>query len=458
MSIKQGDFVLLTLPSGTHRVIEIREAGTVNLGKFGQFEATDLLGQPYGQSFEIGASNELTAIAKLDEAMGLDDFGSSSDNRELRANSNVQRMTSEDIEQLKLKKGGQEVAREIIDTMIRSHESFDKKTSYSQEKYLTRKHKKFARRFKAEQLTPNALLEYLYHDKEPLKIMGLSVESLGMMMSLGNVMPGGDYLVVDETGGLVLFAMLERMDGKGSITLLHENDQPSLHLLSMTRWGSAQLLDSVVKPINVLQFLHPATARPEFRVLSAEERERLPEVKRAQYDRKHSRYIQMNQAMDHVLTNPFDSLIYASTLNPTTFVPRIIPRLQGSAPVVVYSLYKEVLVDLNHALLRDRRVLLPNIHHTAVRRYQTVPGKIHPLMTSRPPAGYILMGITVFPLENAQARGRFTNKKRKVDAGVEAAAGDGAAAEAEVEAGAQESPAVAKEATEDVEMTPVAEA
>lgn len=415
MSIKLGDHVLLTLPSGMHKIIEVRDAGSINLGKFGQFEVTEIINHPYGQSFEIGPDSSLKCIKKMDEGMSLDEFSSSNDNRELRANSNVQKMTNGEIEEMKLKKGGHEVTKEIIDTMIKNHDSFDKKTSYSQEKYLTRKQKKFARRFTVDELTPNALLEYLYHDKEPLKIMGFSIEALGMTMSLGNVMPGGDYLVMDETGGLIVYAMLERMDGKGSITLIHENDQPSLHLLTMTRWADIERLEEVLHPINVLQFLHPATERPDFTVLTEDEVSKMPEIKQTQYMRKLKRFHSINIAMDKVLQNSFDALIYVSTLNPTTFVPQIIPRISGSAPIVVYSLYREVLVDLNHALLRDRRVLLPNIHQTSVRKFQTIPGKIHPLMTSRPPAGYILMGITVFPLENAQATGRFTNKKRKVE-------------------------------------------
>lgn len=416
MSVKINDHVLLTLPSGTHKVIEVREAGCINLGKFGQFEVADIVGKPYGQSFEIGPDNGLRTISKMDEGLSVEDFSSSTTNRELHADSNAQKMTSEEIEELKLKKGGHEVTREIIDTMIKNHDSFDKKTSYSQEKYLTRKQKKFARRFTVDELTPSAMLDYLYHDKEPLKIMGLSIEALGMMMSLGNVMPGGNYLVMDETGGLVVYAMLERMNGQGSITLIHENEQPSLHLLGLTRWANQDLLEDVLHPVNVLQFLHPSTERPEFDVVSEEDIQAMPEAKQSQYRRKLKRFNSINLAMDKVLESSFDALIYASTLNPTTFVPQIIPRLLGSAPIVVYSLFREVLVDLNHALLRDKRVLLPNIHNTSVRKFQTVPGKIHPLMTSRPPAGSILMGITVLPLENAQATGRFTNKKRKVDA------------------------------------------
>lgn len=421
-NITVDDYAILRLPSGARKMIQLRIEGVINMGKFGTFNVEDVLGYPYGQAFEIENENKVKPIESLD--MGITDLaeldsddlisGSSKDNRLLVDQGNVQKLTVEEIEEMKNKIGGNEVAREIIQTMIKNHGSFDKKTAYSQEKYLDRKHKKFLRRFSINYLTSNEMLDYLYFEKEPFRILNLSLEMLGLMMSYGNVMPGGNYLVVDETGGLIVYAMLERMGNRGTITLLHENDQPSIHVLNKTRYAKeiSTSPESMVQCINVLQFLEPETERPDFKPLDEEEYKKLPETMRTQYDRKLKRFQITNKVLDRVIQNDFESLIYVSTLNPTTFVPRIIPRLRGSSPLVIYNQYKEALIELNHIFLREKGILLPNIHHSVVRRYQTVPGKIHPLMTSRSDGGYILTGLKVFPIQNVVAVGRGTKKRR----------------------------------------------
>lgn len=421
-NITVDDYAILRLPSGARKMIQLRIEGVINMGKFGTFNVEDVLGYPYGQAFEIENENKVKPIESLD--MGITDLaeldsddlisGSSKDNRLLVDQGNVQKLTVEEIEEMKNKIGGNEVAREIIQTMIKNHGSFDKKTAYSQEKYLDRKHKKFLRRFSINYLTSNEMLDYLYFEKEPFRILNLSIEMLGLMMSYGNVMPGGNYLVVDETGGLIVYAMLERMGNRGTITLLHENDQPSIHVLNKTRYAKeiSTSPESMVQCINVLQFLEPETERPDFKPLDEEEYKKLPETMRTQYDRKLKRFQITNKVLDRVIQNDFESLIYVSTLNPTTFVPRIIPRLRGSSPLVIYNQYKEALIELNHIFLREKGILLPNIHHSVVRRYQTVPGKIHPLMTSRSDGGYILTGLKVFPIQNVVAVGRGTKKRR----------------------------------------------
>lgn len=422
-NITENEYAILHLPSGARRLIQLRLDGVVNMGKFGSFNVKDVIGFPYGQAFEIGDENSIIPIGSLDE--GITDLAeldseelisaASKDNRLLIDEENVQKLTVEQIEEMKNKIGGNNVARELIQTMVKNHGSFDKKTTYSQEKYLDRKHKKFLRRFQIDYLTSNEMLNYLYYEKEPFRIMNLSIEIIGLMMSLGNVMPGGNYLVVDETGGLIVYAMLERMGNRGTITLLHENDQPSIHLLNKTRYAKeiSTSTNSMVQCINVLQFLEPENERPDFTPLSEEDYNKIPEPMKTQYDRKLKRFELINNVIDRVIANDFESLIYASTLNPTTFIPRILPRLRGSSPLVIYNQYKEILIELNHVFLRQKSILLPNIHHSAVTRYQTIPGKIHPLMTSRSDGGYVLTGITVFPIENVVAVGRGT-KKRKV--------------------------------------------
>ena len=57
-----------------------------------------------------------------------------------------------------------------------------------------------------------------------------------------------------------------------------------------------------------------------------------------------------------------------------------------------YNQFKESLLEVQQALSGDKRVLAPSIYETRVRPYQTIPGRMHPVMTNRGGGGYILWG------------------------------------------------------------------
>ena len=52
--------------------------------------------------------------------------------------------------------------------------------------------------------------------KDQTRILSLRVDTLSQMMNLGNVRPGGRYIVVDDASGMVVSAMLERLGGQSS--------------------------------------------------------------------------------------------------------------------------------------------------------------------------------------------------------------------------------------------------
>lgn len=52
--IKSGDNILLRLPSGDYRNLKVHDKpGRITLGKFGSFQQQQLIGHPYGLSYEI---------------------------------------------------------------------------------------------------------------------------------------------------------------------------------------------------------------------------------------------------------------------------------------------------------------------------------------------------------------------------------------------------------------------
>ena len=136
-----------------------------------------------------------------------------------------QTLTMEEIEELK--KAGTGSGKEIIARIMASHQAISEKTAFSLAKYTLRKSRKFLRRFTALPLDVRSLTEHIL-EKEAYRIMELREEMLGLICSWSNVhcgatsrvltaedgisqVGGGRWLVVDDTGGLVVAALAEKM-------------------------------------------------------------------------------------------------------------------------------------------------------------------------------------------------------------------------------------------------------
>ncbi|KAF3210523.1 tRNA (adenine(58)-N(1))-methyltransferase non-catalytic subunit trm6, variant 2 [Orbilia oligospora] len=131
-------------------------------------------------------------------------------NRDIRDDQTAQSMTWQEIEKLK-KSGGTGSGKEIISRLLQSHAYIDKKTAFSLAKYTKRKTNKYLKRIRVIPADVPNFTNYLITQKEPLKMLEIRDEAMGLMMSWADVKWGGRYLVIDDTGGLVVAAMAERM-------------------------------------------------------------------------------------------------------------------------------------------------------------------------------------------------------------------------------------------------------
>lgn len=434
--ITEDQHVLVKLPSAGMKVVHLKRDGHVSLGKFGTFDINGILGFPLGQSFEVIGDNKVKPIESLTcstgnengEDVGGEEEGEEteemtkdkltqilSNNSENNQNiidmgSKIQKLTSEDINELKKSGATSDVGQTIIQKMIEGHGGFDKKTIFSQQKYLKRKQQKFLRRFTVEYFGSSQMLQY-YSEKDNCRVLDMSEETLGLLMTYSNVRPDGKYLLIDETGGIVLYAMLERMNCKGTIVMVHEHEHPNTSALKQSDIPESVIKESV-KTINWLQVVEPEQEKIEFDGIPAEKMSEMKAPKRSQYYRRQKRADEINTAIDLFQNGNFDGFISVSSLDPISYMPLMIPKVGGSRPVTVYNQYKEVLLDVQHSLTTDKRILAPSIFETRVRPYQTIPGRIHPVMTMKGSGGYILWGTRVFPKEHVQAVGRGISKKR----------------------------------------------
>lgn len=81
-----------------------------------------------------------------------------------------------------------------------------------------------------------------YSDRSPHSILHLREDTISQLLTASNVRPGGRYLVVDDTGGLIVAAVLERMGCEGRIMQFTENDSPpAWSLLNVMNFSEREL-------------------------------------------------------------------------------------------------------------------------------------------------------------------------------------------------------------------------
>ncbi|KAG8691941.1 tRNA (adenine(58)-N(1))-methyltransferase non-catalytic subunit trm6, partial [Ceratobasidium sp. 395] len=206
--IRAGDNLLLRLPNGELKLVKIPDEdgrGDVKLGKYGIFRSENLLGHPFGLSYEIGEKKVPHVVAQK----AIEDVEETDATNELINDDGqfVQPLTAQEI--LALKDGGAHVT-EIIKRQIEAHTNYQLKNEYSKEKYRKRKEAKFSRGFTIVEPTLFNICEYHFR-RDPSKIRDLRPHSLGQLLNTANVRPGARMLVCDDVSGLLVAGVLERL-------------------------------------------------------------------------------------------------------------------------------------------------------------------------------------------------------------------------------------------------------
>ena len=419
---------------------------SISLGKYGSFHADQLIGRPYHLTYEIldkvdgTTSSGLRVVPAAELYAGIGDEGTASPvsksegkitngkdgaeyelvgetgevilrtNRETVDDAATQRMSMDEIEQLKAEGSGS--GKDIIAKILESHSALNQKTEFALAKYTLRKVKKYMRRFTVLPLDVTLLARWMLLEKEPMKTMEIREEMLALICSWSNVhyaLPPpmqeatpatetareGRWLIVDETAGLLIAAVCEwlgildsrepekepgeskdqgesdtatngdsiphpqanypsaTLAEKNTITLIHANAQPNLSLLRYFGFDAANpppthRLHRHLKTISWLQLLSPTedSAYTEPELAADEVLRTWKSGKRGNYYRKRRRWERTKSIVDETRAGGFDGLIVASVMNLPGILHHTVPLLRGAAQVVVYSPHVEPLAEL----------------------------------------------------------------------------------------------------------------
>ncbi|WVQ85808.1 hypothetical protein IAT38_007976 [Cryptococcus sp. DSM 104549] len=471
--IKEGDTVLLRLPSDMVKPVVVQKDSLLQLGKYGSFPASELLGRHYDITYEIiarpGAASgsgaatpvpdltEEEALASGEDAAsaggkkggkknkgkgkepsGKDHIGWKNVLRPLKRQPIVQAViddiaeTNELIEDLaeseKTTMTGKEIdelraqgfsAEEIIQAQMARHDKFGLKTEFSKEKWRRRKEKKFFQTvLPLAPSIPNILAHY--STRNPIGILNLREDTLSQLLTIANVRPGGRYLVVDDTGGLVTAAVLERMGSEGRLMLFTDSDSPPA-------WGILQTMNFSERELAVVKYLNWMEAdedykRPAPPSVSEDGAAGNPQ-KVAMKLRKHNAMVtELNNTRNELHRGNWDGLILATTLSPISVISRLTPYLLGSSPIVAYSPQIQVLAELLNWSKKDPNYLNDTLSESWQRTYQVLPGRTHPMMTTSATGGYLWSAIRVHPSKfQPESHQRFKRRKTGKAQGKEAA-------------------------------------
>lgn len=333
-------------------------------------------------------------------------------NRETIDDSARQTLTMAEIETLK--KEGTNAGQDIIAKLMASHLALDQKTKFSLAKYKLLKTRKYSKRFTILPLDVRTLGDWMINEKDAARIMEIREELLSLTISWSNVhfsetlpsapeLGGGRWLVVDETGGLLVAALAERMGilhpdeedlspshdqdrnadkpliTSNTLTVIHANAQPNLSILSYWHYSPTATNTSPNHPLSTnlhslswLQLLSPekdATYSSTPEPLSPTTLASLKSAKRGNYYRKLRRYTRCRAIVDSIKAGGFDGLIVASHMDPTSILRHTTPLLRGGATITIYSPTIEPLTSLADNYSMSRRtafIQLPPSSYTSL--------------------------------------------------------------------------------------------
>lgn len=419
--ISSGSTVILKMPSGRTKAAEIMPGKQVSLGKFGSFKADDLIGMPYGFTYEIqpetsssvpaaqngkGGKNSSSGAGLLKlvinrtlgdlETEAAETLETKATNEHINDDGSAQKLTYVDIQQLKSQGLS---GREIIEQQLASSDSFANRTVYSQAKYVARKEQKHLKLFTPLQPDFGNVCDFWF-EKSPEKIRWIRKDALSQVLSFGSVRPGGRYLVVDGVSGLLVGSVLERLGGDGTVMAINDAESPPAFdilpyfnfptqatkgVLKVLNWAATE---PDYAPVFSTQDIDSSTTTSSSNNRSAKDKSR---------DRKRqANFREVDKTRSDFFAGDFDAVLIACHYDPISILRRLKPHLGGSASVVVHSPYLQPLVEAHAKLRGDEEFINISVTEPWLRRYQVLPGRTHPEMTTSSTAGYILHALRVF--------------------------------------------------------------
>ncbi|KAI8909667.1 Gcd10p family-domain-containing protein [Gorgonomyces haynaldii] len=402
-TIQALDTVLIHLPSGNAKLMKVQAGKTCDLGKFGNFPFEWLIGTYYGVYYESNRDGLVKSskdfLMDFENELETDERNNNSG---IFADSNNQQLTADEIEEMKKQVNAGDLSHsQVIKKIVENSQSFEQKTEFAKLKYIRKKQKKFSRVFKCTKPTAHNQCEFWF-DKNPDKIMEMRTDTLAQLLTQSNVHHGSRLLVVDETGGLILLGLLERLGGKGELAALYANASPSFEIA----WESHKTADAnkLVSPVKWMDVGKEFT--PIMKATTEEE------IAKAMIKVEKSR-----ERHETFSRGGYHGLVIATHFSPVGMLEKLSSYLDSSVPVVIYAPRIELLLEAHEYMLKSPEYVNTRLSESWMREYQVSVGTTagtHPHMTTSGSGGYLLTSTRVIKTEaDIERRPLKKSKKEK---------------------------------------------
>ena len=382
--IKDGDVVVLQ----RHNYMRAQKLNAakncfVQLAR-DNIELLNIIGHPYGSAFKMVPHETKKKLWKVELTSEITDFEtlflgenepSGEDNRNITDSKNSAQGLKRD--QIEAMKEEQMDGKEIVGQLIENSASFHQKTKFSQAKFLKKKAQKYFQYLIIKKPSIRLLMQINYKN-DPMKMMNLRIDTLAQILNNSNVRSGGKYLVY-ETGcqGMIVASVLERLGNAGKLVHIYQTGSPQTQSLSAMNFGDDVDKTNLMHTINMyhLRALEQGKDITHMHGKSTENTEdsKKPVVPFRQKQREES-----IKTYDLIKSRQMDGLIIACKQHPTNTLLALIKYLAYSRPFVVYSPYKEPLMDAYVAIKDTGKTVMVTLTETWLRNYQVLPSRSHP--------------------------------------------------------------------------------
>lgn len=254
--VKVGDYIIIQRQNYT-KLHKVTLKGTVMLGK-DQLDLGAIIGRPVWKTYKMEPQKNGKRVFVLKECDNCEslaeqlkkDVSSGSDNRNIFDDGRSQLLSTEEI--IGLRTSGLS-GQAIVGQLIENSKTFHDKTEYSQEKYLKKKEKKYFEYVTIRWPTVRLISEVMYRT-DPVKIMGLRMDTLSQILTIVGVHSRGMYMLY-ESGcqGLVAAAMLNNMSIGGQLLHIHPGNIPQKQAVFAMNYCSDKM--SCLISVNIYSLL-----------------------------------------------------------------------------------------------------------------------------------------------------------------------------------------------------------
>eukprot|EP00977_Amphora_coffeiformis_P013415 scaffold3505_cov170-Amphora_coffeaeformis.AAC.12 len=436
-TVRENDVVILKFADGRQLFAQCHrknkrgpDVGPLKINR-SHYSTACLIGLPYGTVLEVGR-NKLHALPPTEDIIptfatadgdeeALNDNPSIDqprDNRHIHDDN-----TSQALDQKKLLEMRKTVAdgSAIVKEIVANSATFSMKTDFSRAKYIQKKQLKYQPRCRLTRCTAATICEALYV-KDPKKYLTMRQDTLGQILSYGNITAGAQVLVWESLWGLVTGAIAERMGGYGRIFSVYTTDTPA-HNEIVARFNLNFREQHTIKWVHSGDVFKPedgSDAKNEDEVqedLEAQDRDSVEwpcplqdhtlsylktfKSKQAQRDfmaKRSARFARKltrhspDEAKAWLHERKCDSLVVAvKKYDSAETILALMHHLSPSCPFVVYSEFMEPLTAAFRAV--QPYAINLRLSDTWAREYQVLPGRTHPKMDMSQSGGFLLTGI-----------------------------------------------------------------